>query len=205
MEKTKSDIINTSADLFKKYGLRSVSIDDVCKELHISKKTFYNYFKQKEQLVEEVMHYLHEEAKKKHKLFYSEISENKNAIDVLVEFGKDLKKTLQQNKNHFALFYDLEKYYPQIMQRRLKNTQKEREESIKELISRGLEENIFRENIDVNLMAEYLVLQFQGILNAQNQKNSDFYQRFNFFKDLTIRMLANEKGMEYYLKNHYEK
>ncbi len=48
-------ILKTASDLFLKYGLRSVSIDDICNELHISKKTFYAHFKQKEELVESLL------------------------------------------------------------------------------------------------------------------------------------------------------
>ena len=205
MEKTKSDIINTAADLFKKYGLRSVSIDDVCKELHISKKTFYNYFKQKEQLIEEVMCYFHEESKKRNELHYAESGGEKNIIDILMDYDKNFKKSIEENKKYFALYYDLEKYYPLILQRRLENTRKEKEEMFKEMILRGLKEGIFREDMDINLMAEHIVSQFQSALTFTDKKNNDLYQRFRFFKDLIIRIMANKKGMDYYLKNYYDK
>ena len=45
MNKQKKDILKTASGLFSKYGLKSVSIDDICSGLGISKKTFYNYFK----------------------------------------------------------------------------------------------------------------------------------------------------------------
>ena len=48
----KNEILKTAGELFFKYGLRSVSIDDICNEMHISKKTFYVHFKQKDELVE---------------------------------------------------------------------------------------------------------------------------------------------------------
>ena len=49
------NILKTGAKRFLKYGLRSVSIDDICADLRISKKTFYTYFSQKEALVEAVL------------------------------------------------------------------------------------------------------------------------------------------------------
>ncbi|MDR0812125.1 MAG: TetR/AcrR family transcriptional regulator, partial [Paludibacter sp.] len=42
-------ILNTSTAMFCEYGLKRVSIDDICNELRISKKTFYSIFKQKEE------------------------------------------------------------------------------------------------------------------------------------------------------------
>ena len=197
--------MNTAADLFKKYGLRSVSIDDVCKELRISKKTFYNYFKQKEQLIEETLCLFYEESKKKNKMYFLEMGEGKNIIDFLMTYDKSFKTSLEQNKKYFSLYYDLEKYYPLILRRRLESTRKDREEMIKNLILQGLEEKIFREDMDIDLMVEYIALQFQTMLNLPDKKNSDLFQLFRFFKDLLIRILVNEKGMDYYLKNYYEK
>lgn len=49
---TRKRIIKVASELFLKYGLRSVTIDDICNELRISKKTFYVHFKQKEELIE---------------------------------------------------------------------------------------------------------------------------------------------------------
>ena len=52
---TRKRIIKVASELFLKYGLRSVTIDDICNELRISKKTFYVHFKQKEELIESLL------------------------------------------------------------------------------------------------------------------------------------------------------
>ena len=51
----RAKILKTSGELFFKFGIRSVSIDDICNDLHISKKTFYTVFKQKDELVVELL------------------------------------------------------------------------------------------------------------------------------------------------------
>ena len=50
-----SEIIKKSGDMFYRLGIRSVSIDDICHELGISKKTFYVYFSSKDALVEQLL------------------------------------------------------------------------------------------------------------------------------------------------------
>ena len=45
MEEVKENIIKIALNQFNQIGIRNVSIDDVCAELRISKKTFYQYFK----------------------------------------------------------------------------------------------------------------------------------------------------------------
>lgn len=54
-ELTKETIMMTANGLFSKDGVREVSIDDICRKLCISKKTFYQYYAQKEDLVADVV------------------------------------------------------------------------------------------------------------------------------------------------------
>jgi len=57
MKNTEEVILQKSLDLFIEFGIRNVSIDTICNELRISKKTFYSYFKQKEELVDAILTY----------------------------------------------------------------------------------------------------------------------------------------------------
>ena len=51
----RNHIIKTAGELFFRLGIRSVSIDDICRELGMSKKTFYVYFASKDELVEQLL------------------------------------------------------------------------------------------------------------------------------------------------------
>ena len=51
----KIHIIKTAGELFFRLGIRSVSIDDICRELGMSKKTFYVYFASKDELIEQML------------------------------------------------------------------------------------------------------------------------------------------------------
>jgi AcrR family transcriptional regulator len=51
----RAHIIKTAGELFFRLGIRSVSIDDICRELGMSKKTFYVYFGSKDELVEQLL------------------------------------------------------------------------------------------------------------------------------------------------------
>ena len=50
----KNNIIKTAGEMFFRLGIRSVSIDDICREFGMSKKTFYVYFASKDELIEEL-------------------------------------------------------------------------------------------------------------------------------------------------------
>ena len=203
MESLKSDILNTATALFKKCGLRSVSIDDVCKELRISKKTFYNYFKQKEELIEQVLHSFHEQKRQKDKQPWN-CEEGKNVIDVLMDLDKKVKINTEDERKHLAILFDLEKYYPKIFRKHVDIMREQQYEVMKIFINKGLAEDVFRQDVDIDLTALFIASQFGNLKNmAQDKKRKDFLQMFYFFRDVIIRILANEKGMEYYLKNYY--
>lgn len=55
MTEMKERILNCSYELFMSYGVRSVSMDDIAKRLSISKKTIYQFYKDKNELVDELM------------------------------------------------------------------------------------------------------------------------------------------------------
>jgi len=90
MKNTEEVILQKSLDLFIEFGIRNVSIDTICNELRISKKTFYSYFKQKEDLVDAILTYEEkiniEEMKKRF--------DDKNAIESLISVLKEIKKNI---------------------------------------------------------------------------------------------------------------
>ncbi len=48
---TKDKILKGAADLFTRYGIRSISMDDIARHLSVSKKTLYQHFVDKDELV----------------------------------------------------------------------------------------------------------------------------------------------------------
>ena len=80
-------------------------------------------------------------------------------------------------------------------------------EAMKKFIQRGLDEGVFRSDLDIDLTALFIASQFgsfRSFIQEKNKKRKDLHQMFCFFRDVMIRILANEKGMEYYLRNYYK-
>ena len=55
MDDKKRDLLERSAGVFLRMGIKSVTMDDLCRELGISKKTIYKYFNDKNELVKEII------------------------------------------------------------------------------------------------------------------------------------------------------
>ena len=81
---TKEKILKGAADLFVKYGIRSISMDDIARHLSVSKKTLYQHFVDKDELVTTVLQSHLEQQKK----VYDDITnESENSIDELHRIG----------------------------------------------------------------------------------------------------------------------
>ena len=100
----KDRILTGAWELFMKYGIRSVSMDDVARHLSVSKKTLYHYFADKDEIVTMIASYQMEINHKQYESFHTSA---KNAIDELVKISVCLKKDFQ--KMNPSLLFDRKK------------------------------------------------------------------------------------------------
>ena len=109
MNSTKDNILIQAEAFFMKYGFRNVTMDDLCKEMGISKKTLYQYFQTKDALVEScILWYMEKEADKVQQI-------RKKTTDPVDAFYSLSKRALESLKevSPFVIF-DLQKNHPEI-------------------------------------------------------------------------------------------
>ena len=197
MDELKKNIIDTASKMFIEYGLRSVSIDNICTKMQISKKTFYTVFEQKEELIETVLLFHRENAAKK---CYDLMSGN-NAIEALVILVKEMRKHI--NETPPALFFDLQKYYPALF-KKIENEQREvMQQGITNNLNRGIEEGYYRKDLNVDLTTIFFSVQIPNAFRTlKDSKKYSKKQLFEFFIDLLLNLIVSENGKQY-LKEHY--
>jgi len=133
--------------MFLKYGLRSVSVDDICSEMRISKKTFYNIFKTKEMLLEELLERVVTENTK----VKFEVKEGMNVVDLMRESASKFIARQALVEKHVAFLYDLEKYYPEQHTRFSKRMDEVKYKQTEALIRLGQKEGVFREDLKMEV------------------------------------------------------
>lgn len=193
MEIHKDTIITTASRLFEQFGIRSVSIDNVCNELRISKKTFYTHFPQKEELVDAVLNY----QKVQNIERYEKLFKNKNAIDSLIIIIKEVKKRFE-NESH-TMCYDLEKYYPKIHEKHESEKNEIMKMGFEMNLRQGIAEGYYREDLDVDLISLFHSIQIKNTFEMMQQSLKKYSKKrlIEFFMDLMIHLIANEKGLKY--------
>jgi len=189
----KDKILKKAIDLFLNYGFKSVTMDDIAKELAISKKTIYSHFSTKLKLVKASTFYAFEQINSG---ICKICSLNNNPIEEIYLIKSLIQKQLKGEKN--SPQYQLQKYYPKIFEA-LKQKQFESvSECVTGNLEKGINQGFYRKDLDINLITR---LYFNGIMGIKNvdlfplEEFSNSYL-MNHYLEYHIRAISTEKGLE---------
>lgn len=194
MEEKKEVVLENATKIFMRYGLKSVTMDDVSRELKISKKTLYKFVTDKNDLVAQIMkaHIQNDEAS-----VTKLIKESENSIEEIISISEFAGKIV--NNMHPSIHYDLEKYYPEAWEIFIGYKQKFVLDCMKENMVRGIKEGYYRKDLNIPVVALLYVaridLIFDGQLFPPNEFNfKDVYKEMIIYH---LRGISSEKGIKY--------
>ena len=195
MEDKKLHITKNVGRLYLKFGIRSVTMDDVAQEFGISKKTLYQYFTDKEDLVNHVIEYYLQNP-----IFNFNEENTGNAIDQYFRLRSHIIKILKYFNNNIE--FDLKKQYPNLY-KKVHNFKRNRiYKSTIENISNGINSGHFRPDLDVELMAKLQVGQMLFTLNPDNdiftESEMASINLFDKVMDYQMHAICTEKGIKYF-------
>ena len=194
MSETKQHILQVAIERMQQVGIRSVSVDDICHELGMSKKTFYVYFPSKDDLVQAILH-THEQ-KMAHDL--DNALSKRTITQVIVEWSKIAKSTTKKDLKTPAMMYDLEKYYPQLFAAHKKVMRETAEKILVRFLGKGVSEGIFREEIDVDVVAMmFLDMQYRllDLMTSGQMTKEEVYRIGRQRMDILMRGILTESGL----------
>lgn len=193
MENVQQKIIKTAAFLYRKFGIKSVTMDDVARECMISKKTLYKYVNDKVDLLTQAFRY---EFSLQSKRFH-EIAEKKlNAIEEVLFIQKNLINMLKTHKP--SLEYEMLKYYPVIHKELIEKKSEHVFQLMYRNLKKGINEGLYYNDIDIELIAKQRVIfQVQKVENSvvsykEFLKPKAMKQMFKY----DLRAICSPKGME---------
>jgi AcrR family transcriptional regulator len=148
----KERILIKAEELFMQYGIRSVSMDDIANNLGMSKKTLYQYYADKDELVDAVVegHINHIQC--------DCIDCRKDAKDAIHEIFITMERILEEIGNmNPMLLYDLEKFHFKSYRRFRDHKDKFLAQVIKENIEWGIKDELYRPEINVDIMCKFRI------------------------------------------------
>ena len=194
MTDIKDNILKVAIERMQQVGIRSVSIDDICHELGMSKKTFYVYFSSKDDLVQAILH--KHEQKVAHDL--DNALSKRTITQVIVEWAKIAKSTAKKDLKTPAMMYDLEKYYPQLFAAHKKVMRQTAENILVQFLGKGVNEGIFRAEIDVDVVAMmFLDMQYRllDLITSEQMTKEEVYRIGHQRMDILMRGILSESGL----------
>ena len=179
--------------MFMRYGIRSITMDDIARELGISKKTLYHDFEDKNDLIERVIKYDTMQSRK----FLEEVY--RTDLDAIREIFL-VNERIHRDRSRYSptFFYDLKRYFPAIYQRWLEDKRQNMFDLIVGNLQKGKQEGVYREEIQEQTIGKlYLarmeMLDSNEIIDGHQTLSADFMQEIFTYH---LHGICNENGLK---------
>ena len=188
------DLLKNISTLFKKYGVKSITMDDIAREFGISKKTLYKHFENKTDVVYKVAHF---EFDKEREELEKLCQEHKHVIDQLYAISKFI---IEVNlKLTPSLTYSVDKYYHKIWEELMDKREKHILNIITNNFNIGIKQGIYRKDVDMNIIQHFyaFLLNIKSLEIYNDLVAEKFDDTFNTIFIYHIRGIANNVGIKY--------
>jgi AcrR family transcriptional regulator len=157
---TQHRIVHKAHDLFMRYGIRSISMDEIASQLGMSKKTIYQFYADKDAVVEAVMQL---EIENDCVQCTAHRNQSENAVHE-VFLATDMIMEMMSTLNP-AIIYDLQKYHHNSYQTFSQHKNTFLYNTLKTNLERGIKEELYREDINAEIIAK---LKIESIFSTFN-------------------------------------
>ncbi len=190
----RKNIITGSIELFMKYGAKSVTMNDIAGHLGISKKTIYQNFQDKEEIISLATDVYFEN---KLKILKEAERNSKNAVELLYNLTVKLKNRI--SATDLVVINDLKKYHREIWQKFKAKKHEVVFVSLLKCLKSGISEGLFRKDINPEILANLHIGEFELLCNE------DFFPKDRYviseiqeqIFDHFIHGILSEKGFAF--------
>jgi AcrR family transcriptional regulator len=153
-------IIEGAAELFRTYGIKSVTMDSLACHLGMSKRTIYEVFADKDELLIGVLSWM---AEKQKELVKRVLDESENAIEAIF-------KLLEISRDHFqqmspAFQADIKKFHHEVLMKKADKCELPDYRNNREVIEKGIKQKLFRRDLNVDLVNRCLYSLFRSVMD----------------------------------------
>ena len=192
MNEELKNILLKVRELYMRYGIKSITMDDVANELGISKKTLYQYVTDKDDLVGK---FIDNEIELRQKEICKCSKTGFNAIEELFEISIFMNKIMRDQNP--ATEHDLKKYYPHHYQKIVKIRREGTFNYILLNLKKGKKERLYRDKMNEEIIAKLYLSRVESIHLNDLFTIEEFTSLKLFMELLTyhVRGIATEKGI----------
>jgi len=193
----KEKLLKGAEELFMRFGVRSITMDDIARHLGISKKTIYQHFADKDDVVVSVAK---SRLEKQRQQFEKATAESKNSVEEMVKLSYCIKENMRDTNP--SVLFDMQKYHQRAWNVWLEFKHKFIRQSVMQSLKRGMEEGYFRADINTDILVimrlEVVQMAFDNMVFPRDQFNLAEVQTHLF--DHFVYGILTDKGKKLYQK-----
>jgi len=183
----RAKILTTAINDFRQRGIRAVKMDDVAAELGISKRTLYEIFDKKEDLLYESLKHYYVERRER---IYVKVQHCANVMEIILAVYRIKVEEFQQTNPNF--FVDLVKY-PQVLRFLNQENQTNRSKFLL-FIERGINEGFFRSDVNYELTTRLFDVLGNYVMENQLYRQYTIEEIFKNLIFVTLRGMCTARG-----------
>ena len=194
-------ICKESEKLFLKFGIRSISMDEVARDLSMSKKTLYQFVQDKDDLVKKTISLHLENMDKVGDVIFNN---NDNAIKQVLTIAQHMISMHREVSP--SLMFDLKKYHPESYQIMVNHREKVMMDQLEKNIKLGIKQNIYRKNIPVSIVSSFYISLIETCISSDIQllNETPFKEKYQAAVEYHLHAICSIEGLEYLNKNKKE-
>jgi AcrR family transcriptional regulator len=189
MMEIREKITEGAAELFRKYGIKSVTMDSIATHLGMSKRTIYEVFSDKDEMLISVLKWM---AEKQKELVSKILDESENSIVAIF-------RLLEINRDYFqdmspVFQADLKKFHHEVLMKKADKCEMPDYRNNQKVIEKGINEKLFRQDINPDLVNRCLYFLGKSIMDHDLYPYEDFSRRdvvrntfINYLKGISTR------------------
>ncbi|MDG1147740.1 MAG: TetR/AcrR family transcriptional regulator [Crocinitomicaceae bacterium] len=200
MNEKKIEILERASAVYMKFGIKSVTMDDLARELSISKKTIYKYFNDKDDLVTSIIEM---KVQMDSAICGNSAIQADNEIDELIQISEIV--TQQFNNFNPIVFLDLKKFHQNAWQILENHKNTFVLQMITQNIERGVREKVYRNNLNIPITAKLYLASKEAVMDLEIFAWPEFKFHDVFLEMMCLQLngMANDKG-RLYLKTKFK-
>ncbi|GHT24599.1 TetR family transcriptional regulator [Bacteroidia bacterium] len=186
----KERILEAAKELLQQVGVKNTTMDDIARQAGMSKRTIYENFKDKEEILVACIESHVAENKRLAKGIFEKSDNVLEAILVLFKQGSELAQA-----HKFFLLEEIKRYYPAVHKNIVLCHSEEKIKGMTDFIKKGMNEGVFRKDMNPEIVAVIFHRQEEGSLNDRNLEKFSLLEIFENMVVFYLRGLCTPKGL----------